>query len=48
MKNSELIKILEKQIEEYDVFTDNDVKDVNAMKNCVNVLSGYTVYKEVA
>ena len=33
MKNSELIKILEKQIEEYDVFTDNDVKDVNAMKN---------------
>ena len=43
----DIVNVLEKHIKEYDVFTDGDERRVNSMKNCVNELCGYIVYKEI-
>ena len=48
MKDTQLIEILEKHIESYDMWTDGDKERVNAMKKCVNSLNGSLIYKEVA
>ena len=46
MKDKQIIQIIEKHIENYDIFSDSDLERVNIMKKCVNSLSGLSIYKE--
>ena len=44
MTNKEIVKILIDHINNYDCFSDGDLRTIGSMKKTVNALSGFNVY----